>query len=366
MKRGLHIMLNPRETYRVLVAKLETARQAHTIDGVETIIKPIPDTDVTGDLDPRVLAVIKGYAASEPETSFDLASARASMGWPNRDVTTMDITTDHVMIPSADGDIPARLYRPRTEETLPAILFFHGGGFFGGTLDTVENPCKLLAEKANALVVSVDYRLAPEHPFPAGLNDCYRALEWVHERADELGVSRDDIAVAGDSAGGNLATACCLLDRSNETNMIRFQALIYPVVNLGSIPTDDYEWALDRYEIKHHHDLIRGVVMALGDSEDLLNQIYLQGKAELTDPLVSPLFADDVNGLPPALIITAEYDYLRLEGEAYARKLARDGVPTRLIQYRGMDHAFMDKLGDYPQAEDCMIEIANGMKEMTR
>ncbi|MCP6042956.1 alpha/beta hydrolase, partial [Klebsiella pneumoniae] len=84
--------------------------------------------------------------------------------------------------------------------------------------DTVENPCKLLAEKANALVVSVDYRLAPEHPFPAGLNDCYRALEWVHERADELGVSRDDIAVAGDSAGGNLATACCLLDRSNETN----------------------------------------------------------------------------------------------------------------------------------------------------
>jgi len=359
-------MLNSRETYRVLVEQLETARQAHTIDRVETIIKPIPDSDVSGDLDPRVLAVIKGYAAAESETSFDLASARASMGWPNWDVTTTDITTEHVTIPSPDGDIPARLYRPRSEGSLPAIVFFHGGGFFGGTLDTVENPCKLLAEKANALVVSVDYRLAPEHPFPAGLNDCFRAVEWVYEQADELNVRNDRIAVAGDSAGGNLATACCLLDRAKRLNRISYQALVYPVVNLGSIPTDDYEWKLGDYEIKHHHDLIRGVVMALGDSDGLLNHVYLQGKAELTDPLVSPLFAEDVAGLPPALIITAEYDYLRLEGEAYARKLARAGVTTRLIQYRGMDHAFMDKLGDFPQAEDCMTEIANGMKEMTR
>lgn len=352
-------------TYAQLVDDLSQSRERNHVDGIETIIKPIPDSGVSGDLDPRVLAVIKGYAAAEPETSFDLASARASMGWPNRDVTTMDITTDHVMIPSADGDIPARLYRPRTEEALPAIVFFHGGGFFGGTLDTVENPCKLLAEKANALVVSVDYRLAPEHPFPAGLNDCYRAVEWVYEQADKLNVLQDRLAVAGDSAGGNLATACCLLERSKGLNRIHYQALVYPVVNLGSIPTDDYEWRLDDYEIKHHHDLIRGVVMALGDSDGLLNHVYLQGKAELTDPLVSPLFADDVAGLPPALLITAEYDYLRLEGEAYVRKLARAGVKTRLIQYRGMDHAFMDKLGDFPQAEDCMTEIANGMKEMT-
>lgn len=354
------------QTYAQLVDYLSQSQNRHHEDGVETIIKPIPDSDVSGDLDPRVLAVIKGYAAAEPEMSFDLASARASMGWPNRDVTTKDITTDYVTIPSPDGDIPARLYRPRTEGALPAIVFFHGGGFFGGTLDTVENPCKLLAEKADALVVSVDYRLAPEHPFPAGLDDCFRAVEWVYEQADELNVRNDRIAVAGDSAGGNLATACCLLDRAKGLNRINYQALVYPVVNLGSIPTDDYEWKLDDYEIKHHHDLIRGVVMALGDSDGLLNHVYVQGMAELTDPLVSPLFAEDVAGLPPALIITAEYDYLRLEGEAYARKLARAGVKTRLIQYRGMDHAFMDKLGDFPQAEDCMTEIANGMKEMTR
>ena len=352
--------------YDQLVHRLAELGQPQTIDGIETIIKPIPDSNVTGDLDPRVLAVIQGYSASEPKPSFDLASARASMGWPNRDVTKTVITTEAVNIPSRDGDIPARMYRPDTDETLPVILFFHGGGFFGGTLDTVENPCKRLAEQANALVVSVDYRLAPEHPFPAGLHDCFAAVEWVYTQAEVLHVDRNQIAVAGDSAGGNLATACCLMDRAQGTNWITFQALVYPVVNLGSIPTADYKWDIGQYEIEHNHELIQGVVMALADSDGLLNKVYLQGKVETTDPLVSPLFAEDVKGLPPALIITAEYDYLRLEGEAYARKLARGGVKTRLIQYRGMDHAFMDKLGDYPQAEDCMIEIANGLKEMTR
>ncbi|STO09625.1 alpha/beta hydrolase [Exiguobacterium aurantiacum] len=359
-------MLNDVETYERLVKRLETVRQSHTIEGVETITKPIPDSNVPGDLDPRVLATMRSFVPSDGPEAFDLASARASMGWPNRDVTTTVITTETVNIPSRDGDVPARMYRPDVIETLPVILFFHGGGFFGGTLDTVENPCKRLAEKANALVVSVDYRLAPEHPFPAGLDDCFAAVEWVYTQAEELNVDRHQIVVAGDSAGGNLATACCLMDRAQGTNWITFQALVYPVVNLGSIPTADYKWDIGQYEIQHHHELIRGVVTALADSDGLLNEVYLQGKAELTNPLVSPLFADDVTGLPPALIITAEYDYLRLEGEAYARKLARDGVKTRLIQYRGMDHAFMDKLGDYPQAEDCLAEIANGLKEMTR
>ncbi|MCC5892933.1 alpha/beta hydrolase [Exiguobacterium sp.] len=353
-------------SYQQLVNKLRTSRKVENINGVETITKPIPDTDVTGDLDPRVLAVIRSYAPSSEPPTFDLAGARASMGWPNADVTTTEITTEEMTIPSETSKIPVRLYRPASTETLPVILFFHGGGFFGGTLDTVENPCKLLAEKANALVVSVDYRLAPEHPFPEGLNDCFAAIEWVYTQAEELNIDRHRIAVAGDSAGGNLATACCLMDRAQGTNWITFQALIYPVVNLGSIPTDDYEWDIGQYEIGHNHELIRGVVTALADAEGFFNELYLQGKADVTDPLVSPLFAEDVKGLPPALVITAEYDYLRLEGEAYARKLARDGVKTRWIQYQGMDHAFMDKLGDYPQAEDCMTEIANGLKEMTR
>jgi acetyl esterase/lipase len=224
----------------------------------------------------------------------------------------------------------------------------------------------LLSERANVVVISVDYRLAPEHPFPAGLNDCYRALEWVYANATELNVLRDQIAVAGDSAGGNLATACCLMEQERGEGRICYQAPVYPVVNLGSIPTDDFEWTLDAYDISHHHDLVRGVVLSLADADSFFNDLYLQGMADVTHPLVSPLFADDLSSLPPTLIVTAEYDYLRLEGEAYARKLSRAGVPTRLVQYRGMDHAFMDKLGDYPQADDCMNEIAKGLKELTK
>lgn len=360
-------MSTQRYLYEQLLNQLQAVHIREVIDGVETTVKPIPDSSKQGDLDPRVLANNSQPAPADGAPApFDLEAVRAGMGWPNRDVTTRPITTEQITIPSLEGDIPARLYRPESTEPLPAVLFFHGGGFFGGTLDTVENPCKALAEKANVVVVSVYYRLAPEHPFPASLHDCFRAVKWVYDQADDLGVLRENIAVAGDSAGGNLATGCCLLDRAQQTNMISFQALIYPVVNLGSVPTDDYAWDIEQYDIRHHHDLIRGIVLALSDSDSMFNNIYLQGEADVTHPLVSPLLADDLKGLPPALIVTAEYDYLRLEGEAYARKLARDGVQTRLIQYRGMDHAFMDKLGDYPQAEDCMTEIANELKELTR
>ncbi|WP_214879039.1 alpha/beta hydrolase [Exiguobacterium sp. ERU653] len=353
--------------YEHLVQHLQQDQYRTYANHLETIIKPIPDSDRTGDLDPRVFATLAmNHSDDEPDVAFNLEAARAGMGWPNQDQTTIEIATESLLIPSEDGDIRARLYRPHHTEAIPAILFFHGGGFFGGTLETIENPCKLLAERANAVVISVDYRLAPEHAFPAGLNDCYRAFEWVYENATELNVHRDRIGVAGDSAGGNLATACCLMDQERGEHRISYQALVYPVVNLGSIPTDDFEWTLDAYDISYHHDLIRGVVLALADPDSLLNDLYLQGKTDLKHPLVSPLFADDVTGLPPTLIVTAEYDYLRLEGEAYARKLSRAGIPTRLIQYRGMDHAFIDKLGDYPQAEDCMYEIANGLKELTK
>ncbi|MGE6492173.1 alpha/beta hydrolase [Exiguobacterium sp. NPDC077395] len=353
---------------KYLIQHLQQSQYRTHANHLETIIKPIPDSDRTGDLDPRVFETLTANHSShdEPDTAFDLEAARASMGWPNRDRTTTDIKTEYVKIPSKDGDITVRLYRPHHTEAIPAILFFHGGGFFGGTVDTVENPCKLLSERANAVVISVDYRLAPEHPFPAGLNDCYRAFEWVYDHAGELNILQDQIAVAGDSAGGNLATACCLMEKERGEGRICYQALVYPVVNLGSIPTDDFEWTLDAYDISHNHDLIRGVVLALADPDSLLNDLYLQGKTDVTHPLVSPLLAEDVTTLPPALIVTAEYDYLQLEGEAYARKLSEAGIPTRLIQYRGMDHAFMDKLGDYPQAEDCMNEIAKGLKELTK
>jgi acetyl esterase len=220
-----------------------------------------------------------------------------------------------------------------------------------------------LAEKAGAVVVSVDYRLAPEHPFPAGLTDCFDAVTWVHTNARELNIDEKCIAVAGDSAGGNLSAACAIMDRDGKTGMIALQALIYPTLDLVCRPCEEYTWDLSEFNIRYHRELIEGIIAAMRGDVELLHTVYLQGR-DAEDPLVSPLYVADASGLAPALILTAEYDALRLEAEAFARKLTRARVRTRLIRYNGMDHAFMDKIGLYPQAEDCIEEIAAEVRRL--
>ncbi|OCT15734.1 alpha/beta hydrolase [Paenibacillus pectinilyticus] len=361
------------EVYKKLVSLTEERAVVEHHEGLDIVIKRVPDSDVEGDLDPRVLTVALEMAermASGPKMDFslegpeNLARLRAMMGWPNVDVTVTAIETTHITIAGTNGEIPLRIYSPHTSGPLPAIVFFHGGGFIGGSVDCVENPCKSLAEKAGAVVINVDYRLAPENPFPAGLIDCFDAVKWVYDNAAEIQVNPQQMGVAGDSAGGNLAAVCSIMDRDQGTGMIKYQALLYPTVNMDAIPTEDFKWELEAYNVKHHHELIHGMIHALGASSGGLEQIYLQGKTAVTEPYVSPLLAEDVSGLPATLVIEAEYDYLRLEGEAYARRLIRAGVPTKMIRYNGVDHAFMDKIGLYPQAEDCMNEIAKGLKAL--
>lgn len=360
------------EEYKKLVSLMEQRVEVNKHKGLDIVIKKIPDSDVEGDLDPRVMNVTLDMLkamASGPKMDFgslaavNIGQLRAMMGWPNVDVTVTEIETEHKTIDGKDGPIPIRIYSPQKSGPMPAIVFFHGGGFIGGSVDSVENPCKCLAEKAGAVVVNVDYRLAPENPYPAGLTDCFDAVKWVYEHAAEINVNPEQIGVAGDSAGGNLSAVCSLMDRDLGTGMIKYQALLYPTVSMSGVATDDFEWNLEEYTVNHNHELIQGIIRALGSSTGLEN-IYLDGNTKVTDPYVSPLLADDLSGLPATLIIEAEYDYLRLEGEAYARKLIRSGVKTKMIRYNGVDHAFMDKIGLYPQAEDCMNEIAKGLNEL--
>lgn len=368
------------DQYRRLMAALEEKAVAEQRDGYTFVKKPIPDSDEAGRLDPRVYEVQRAMAERfakqapgdnpfrvDPEDLVGSAQKmRAFMGWDNRDVTGGAVRTELREIEGTEGSIPVRIYTPPGQARRPAVVFFHGGGFIGGTPEVVENPCKSLALHADAVVVSVDYRLAPEHPFPAGLNDCFDAVRWVSGHADELGVDPGRIAVAGDSAGGNLAAVCALRDRDEGTNLIRYQALIYPTVNMGAVATDDFRWSPDEYDIRDHRELILGGLQGMrSEGPNPFLFMYLQGKAEPGNPYVAPLLAD-LRGLPKTLIVTAEYDYLRIEDEAYARKLARAGVETVLVQYNGTDHAFIDKLGLYPQSEDCMKEIAKGVRAMSR
>jgi len=355
-----------------LLVRLAEDRSIHRQDGYEYMDKSIPDaSDKRGELDPRVLRILQeqdtnAEAGLPPEEDSVLTwslSLRSRMGWKNADVTATSVSKASRVIEGTNGSIPIRIYTPSEfGDKLSAIVFFHGGGFIGGSLDVVENPCLALAEKARAVVVSVDYRLAPEHPYPAGITDCFDAVRWVYSNAAALGADGERLYVAGDSAGGNMATVCAMMDRDRGTGMIKRQALIYPSVNLARAPTGDSQWSVEAYGITSHHDLIQPELTRMMQQLKPLSTAYLQGAAEAANPYVSPLLGD-LWGMPDTLVVTAEFDGLRLEDEAYARKLARSGVDVRLIRYRGMDHAFMDKLGLYPQAEDCLKEVAQWLND---
>lgn len=363
---GEEDMIYNKEEQERLVRLIEKRQEEKSIHNLDMVIKNIPDNDNEGDLDPRVKASLKKAAATfanapkaeESKNAQDIPVdiIRSMMGSENFDISSSIETVDRT-IGGRNGEIPLKIYTSNKSEKMPAIVFIHGGGFLGGSTKTVENSCKYLAEKIQGVVVSVDYRLCPEHRFPQGLHDCFDTVKWIYENADELNVNKNAIGVSGDSAGGNLSAVCSLMDRDLKTNMVKFQGLIYPTVMMSKKEVEDYRFDINLYNIKHNHELINNSIMMLTNFPPI-SLLYLNNDEEMDNPYVSPLLAENLEGVAEALIVTAEYDYLTLEAEAYGRKLIRDGVKTKVIRYNGIDHAFIDKIGIYPQAQDCMNEIA--------
>ena len=229
-------------------------------------------------------------------------------------------------IPGPAGAIPVRVYVPATDATGAGLVYYHGGGFVIGGLDTHDGTCRALANASGATIVSVDYRLAPEHKYPAAADDCYAALRWVAEHGAEIGVDPQRLAVAGDSAGGNLAAVTALLARERRGPALRMQVLIYPVTD-------------HRFDTASYRDNGEGYFLTTKQMQWFWDH-YLERSEQGHEVSASPLRAKDLAGLPPALVITAEYDPLRDEGEAYAARLREDGVPTELARYAGQIHGF--------------------------
>jgi acetyl esterase/lipase len=233
---------------------------------------------------------------------------------------------------TVSGSIPVRIYRPRTERPLPTIVYFHGGGFVVGDLDTHEGVCRLLCRDVGAVVVSVDYRLAPEHRFPAAVDDAYAALGWVAEHIDDYGGDPDRLAVGGDSAGGNLAAVCAQLAHADGLALAA-QLLIYPTVDL----LGEYQSRIDNAE---------GYFLTLADmrwfAENYVGLDETDPRAEelALDPRLSPLHAKSLEGLAPAIVATAEFDPLRDEGDRYAELLAEAGVQVQHQTFGGLIHGF--------------------------
>jgi acetyl esterase len=235
------------------------------------------------------------------------------------------------------GSIPARAYAATSAGPLPIIVWYHGGGFVIGDLETADRTCRKLATQTGALVISVDYALAPERPFPSGPDDCFNALRWIVENAATLGGDPSRVAVAGDSAGGNMAAVTAIRAR-DEGVALRFQLLVYPVTDCTMTSTS-------------YNDNAEGYLLT-ADSMDWFIGHYLSGGADAKDARVSPLFADDLDSLAPSLVITAEFDPLRDEGEAYAERLKEAGNDVELKRFDGQIHGFFALGALIPAAND--------------
>ncbi len=296
-------------------------------------------------IDPVVRAVIDAMEQVFPRVeTMDAPEARAmAKAMPAAVETPEEVAVVYDRdIPGPAGDILVRVYRPEPigGPALPVVVFFHGGGWTICDLDTHDGTCRAMANGVGAVVVSVDYRLAPEHKFPAAAEDAYAATQWVFDHADELGADPDRLAVAGDSAGGNLAAAVPLMARDRGGPPIRFQLLIYPVTDFS-------------FDTASYRDNAEGYFLRRSSMEWYWRQ-YLASEEEGTHPYASPLRVTDARGLPPGMVITAELDPLRDEGEAYGNKLADSGVPFAILRYDGMFHGFFS-----------MVTVLDGAKQAT-
>jgi len=307
-------------------------------------------------LDPQIEFVIglvkKANAPEFWQLTPDQAREQYSLRVAKLAVKEPIFRTEDRRIPGPGSPIPIRIYTPheaKAGEKLPVLLWFHGGGFVIGSIDTHDSVCRMLANQADCIVVSADYRLAPECKFPAAVEDCEAALKWVALHAVEFGADPQAIGVGGDSAGANLATVVAILARDAGHPKIAFQLLIYPC-------------AAPEPETPSHYKFAEGYVLSR-NTITWFFRLYQRSRADSNDFRFAPLIADDLANLPPALVLVAGYDPLRDEGVDYAKRLIEAGNRVRLVNYEGMIHGFILMGGAVDDAKRAVAESAQALRE---
>ncbi|MGA4545862.1 alpha/beta hydrolase [Uniformispora flossi] len=290
---------------------------------------------------PELAAILAAAPATVPLTHASLAATRKrvhahmSALAPPREVYSLIDRS----IPGPAGPIPMRVYRPRPAPCLPILVYAHGGGWVMGDLDTHDALCREISLRADVVVAAVDYRLAPEHPYPVPLEDFYAAAQWVIGNATQLGADPGRVAVGGDSAGGNLAAAACLLARDRGEPQFAAQWLSYP--------------ALDGASERRSWETYADGPMLTVDNARTMWRMYA-GHADLRDPYLSPLHADSLAGLPPALVATPQHDHGHDDAAAFAQRLQDSGVPVEFASFEGLCHGFLSLFAQVPAAMDAL------------
>lgn len=281
------------------------------------------DPDMKALLDQMAAAKMPSFHQMTPQAAREQMSQRTAAVTPEPVARVEDRT-----VAGPNGGIPIRIYTPGRAGPFGALVYFHGGGWVVGSIELTDQPCRMITNAAGCVTVSVDYRLAPEHKFPAGPEDCYAVTRWVAENAASLGCDPNRIATGGTSAGATLAAATALMARDRGAPKIAFQLLVYPATQRELDTASHRQFATDGYYILSRADM------------DWFWGHYLASAADAANPYACPARATTLAGLPPAMVITAEFDPLRDEGEAYAMRLREAGVATVLKRYDGVTHGF--------------------------
>jgi acetyl esterase len=305
-------------------------------------------------LDPQAKALLDLMPPMPDFSTLDLALARAGMAQGPLGAGDPEpvARVENRTVPGPAGEIPVRVYTPqgagKASEPSSGLVFFHGGGFVLCNLDSHDGVCRSLANAAGCVVVSVDYRLAPEHPYPAAPEDCYAATHWVAKNGAELGIDVSRLAIGGDSAGGNLTAVTALMARDRGGPALRFQLMIYPVTDCA-------------FDTGSYRENAEGYFLTTGMMRWFWEK-YLASPAQGREGYASPLRAQSVANLPPGLVITAGYDPLRDEGEAYAERLRGAGVDVRTSRYAGMFHGFFNMTAQLDKAREALAEASAALR----
>lgn len=307
-------------------------------------------------LHPKIKEFIEEMAKTPAKPQWESTAvevrANANSRWRSEFLGSADpvASIEYRFISGPTAELPVKIYTPDGVGPFRALVFFHGGGWVAGNIELNAVQHQQIAHESRTVVIAVNYQKAPEHKFPIPFDDCYATFEWVHQNARELNINPDQIGVGGDSAGGNLAAAVVMKARDTAGSKVAFQVLIYPAL--------DY-----RFDSPSMIENATGYMLTTQAMKWYWDQ-YLGDESDLTNPYFRPLLATDFSNLPPTLVLTAELDPLRDEGELFAKRLKDAGVTSQLKRYDGLVHGFVLMQGFLPEAREAISEIAEFLKTM--
>ena len=342
---------------------------------VEITIKPIPDCEIEGAMDPRLYQTQKKIALLTrliPKRLLTFDTSPKSIrrlrkmfnGIDSTPIVDEKIEELFFTVAADDGyEIPmVRFQTEKPIEKSPVLYFIHGGGFFAGSIDVIREALRFFVQRTNMIAVGIDYRLAPENPYPIGHKDCYTGLKWLKNNVEKWGADEKSLFVAGDSAGGNLAAYCTNRAIEDKSEMVCGQILLYPTVNMAGIKDQytDFDINQDINIYQKQEKVIKPGIEVFSNLTAGLADIL--GTTDLKNIYLTPYFSVSPK-TPPTFISSGEHDYLTIESLAYAKKLKDLNVETHFTLYEGMGHAYIDNIGNYPQAEDCINDISDFIRK---